>query len=295
MWRQMLLLLIALLPPAIGAQEAERVIRYMKHQGDDPHRPYMLDLLRLAAARSGQKIEIRPSDEAMNQGRALREITQRTGRVDLIWTMTSVERERELLPIRIPLFKGLIGWRIPLVKADSPNLLQNLKSGEIAALTAGQMQDWPDTEILRANGFKVAISAQYASLFSMLARGRIDYFPRSAIEIWQELADHKNMAIAAEASTVIYYPTAYYFFVGRHEKELASALERGLEAAIRDGSFDKVFWTYNKESIQRARLDQRRQIVLDNPYLPPETPLKRSELWYQPRKGNMPANDQRQP
>ena len=32
----------------------------------------------------------------------------------------------------------------------------------------------------------------------------------------------------------------------------------------------------------KARLDQRRIIELDNPLLPPHTPLQRRELWYHP-------------
>ena len=36
------------------------------------------------------------------------------------------------------------------------------------------------------------------------------------------------------------------------------------------------------DDLRRARLDQRRIIELDNPLLPPQTPLQRRELWYHP-------------
>ena len=36
------------------------------------------------------------------------------GTVDICWTMSTDERETQILPIRIPIDKGLIGWRIAL-------------------------------------------------------------------------------------------------------------------------------------------------------------------------------------
>lgn len=280
----LLLLAVQLTLPATARADSPppRVVYYARHQGDDPHAPYMRTLLTLAAAKAGVQLDFQPTRTSMNQGRAIHEIRDRTGKVDLLWTMTSVAREQELLPIRIPLFKGLIGWRIPLVRQSQAKLFEHRDKADLATLVAGQMLDWPDTDILRANGFKVASAAQYESLFAMLSRGRIDYFPRAVIEVWQELADHPDLGITAEESTVLFYPTALYFFVNRQERELAAHIERGLEAAIRDGSFDQIFMAFNQEAISRARLEHRRIIALSNPLLPPETPLKRNELWYLP-------------
>ena len=44
----------------------------------------------------------------LGQNRVLKEIEK--GTIDVSWTMTNKEREERLLPIRVPLFKGLFGW-----------------------------------------------------------------------------------------------------------------------------------------------------------------------------------------
>ncbi len=278
-----LLLLPAWLTGVHAEPGTERVVLYARHQANDPNTPYMLALLALAKSKAGLKLNIQPSKSSMNQGRATLELREHTGQVHLLWAMTSQQREKELLPVRIPLDKGLMGWRIPLVRKSQAALFEAREKADIAKLSAGQMADWPDTEILRANHFAVSVTAQYENLFAMLSHGRIDYFPRSISEVWQELADHSAMGIVIETSSVIHYPTAFYFFVGPLDTELAAGIERGLEIAIRDGSFEQTFLAFNREAIERAGLAQRRVIRLDNPLLPKETPIKRSELWFRPQ------------
>lgn len=266
----------------LQAGAAEYILRYPRHQGDDPHVPYMLDLLRLIGEKTGQPLDIRSSADVMTQGRAVRELQAGTGRIDLLWAMTSSEREQAIQPIRIPLYKGLMGWRIAIVQEAQAGLFKERRDTEIAQLVAGQLRDWPDTDILKANHFNVHVATQYDALFSMLERGRIQYFPRSLVEIWQELRVANQENLVAETHTVLHYPTAFYFFVSKQNPQLAALLERGLEAAIRDGSFDRLFLRHNRDALRQARLEERRRIELNNPYLPPETPLKRKELWYSP-------------
>jgi hypothetical protein len=86
------------------------------------------------------------------------------------------------LPIRIPLDKGLLGWRVALVNAATPDRLAGITNvRQLAGLLAGQVADWPDTAILRHAGLKVLTSQDYGNLFPMLQRNRFDYFPRSVI------------------------------------------------------------------------------------------------------------------
>lgn len=276
-WLALCVLLLTL-----QASAADYILRYPQHQGDDPTLPYMLDLLRLIGEKTGQALDVRSSTDVMTQGRAVRELKEGTGRIDLLWAMTSNEREQTIQPIRIPLYKGLMGWRIALVQATDAELFRTRSDAEIAQLVAGQLRDWPDTDILKANRFNVHVATQYDALFSMLARGRIQYFPRSVVEIWQELRGVKQGKLMAEAHTVLHYPTAFYFFVSKQNPQLAALLERGLESAIRDGSFDRLFLRHNRDALRAARLEERRRIDLENPYLPAETPLKRKELWYAP-------------
>ena len=144
------------------------------------------------------------------------------------------------------------------------------------------MHDWPDTSILEWNGMTMFRSSTYAGLFKMLAMERIDYFPRSVIEIWREYEANKSMKITVDENVLVYYPTAFYYFVSKKRPELARAIESGLETMIKDGRFEKLFMHYHADYIDAVNIDKRALIVLKNPLLPPETPINRQELWYKP-------------
>jgi hypothetical protein len=53
-----------------------------------------------------------------------------------------------------------------------------------------------------------------------------------------------------------------------------------MEIMVKDGSLAALFQKHKGPLIERAQLGKRRIIELQNPALPPETPLQRSELWF---------------
>ena len=259
------------------------VVRYnAPAAAEDQRSNYPLTLLEAALQRSGVAFSLEPTEEWLFQNRAMTEIA-RGQLLDVIWTMTSDDRESMLRPIRIPLFKGLIGWRLPLVVQTSEQDLADVDSlSDLQKLVAGQGHDWPDTGILLHNGLPVEGVASYSLLFRMLAQRRFDYFPRSILEIWDEAEYHADSGIIVSPYLAIYYPAAVYFFVSHQNDALYNAIESGLEAMIADGSFDQLFFEWHREAIVQATLDQRTIIPLVNPLLPEQTPLERSELWFNP-------------
>ena len=64
---------------------------------------------------------------------------------------------------------------------------------------------------------------------------------------------------------------------------LAKTIEDGLEKALKDGSFDKLFLEYHGDVLARANVKNRTVIDLPNPFLPPLTPLNRKDLWFDTR------------
>lgn len=275
------LLLIGLLACMGGSVVlAAEVITYPRPESAGDHRgDYAVELLRLALSDGGTPVELRPAAEVMNQERALLALRSGQG-LRVTWSMTTVEREKMVLPIRIPIYKGLIGWRLALIHASRSGMLARVSdAAQLAPLTAGQAAEWPDTDILRANGLKVMTSTNYGSLFKMLGRGRFDYMPRSVGEIWTEANWHRADGLMVDDSIVLHYPAAVYFFVAKSDAALAERIRLGLERLIADGRFDRLFYSYHAEQIERARLSRRRVIELRNPLLPPETPLSRPELW----------------
>ncbi|MCD5328680.1 transporter substrate-binding domain-containing protein [Chromobacterium piscinae] len=258
-------------------------ITYALVSGDsDPHWPYIQALLQLACSEMGQRCALLAARD-MNQGRAMEQMQRPDSRVDLFWGMTSRERERKLLTVRIPLDKGLIGWRVPLINADRPQLLKSVKTlPQLAAFRAGQGQDWPDTQILQHAGLPVLTSPDYPNLFSMLRQHRYDYFPRSVIEVRQELDSPNSKGLMLDPYLLLHYPTAFYFFVSPQRPELARMLQQGLEKGVRDGSFEQLFKAFNGDHLRELKLSGRAIIELPNPLLPEATPLARRELWFHP-------------
>lgn len=280
-WRWLCgLLLVSLLTPKLQADDSDTLRYPRRADGDEFRSIYALAQLQLALDKAGSPLRLEPSHYSMEQERALVNL-EHNDRLDVAWSMTSVEREQRLLPVRIPLDKGLFGWRIALLPKDRAQLLENVRNlDDLRQFSAGQGHDWPDSEILRSHGLPVKLSSSYGSLFRMLQAQRFDYFPRSVIEIWDELEHPRAKQLVVDPHVLLHYPTAMYFFFSRKRPELAETVRIGMEKAIADGSFERLFQQHFAANLQRARLDQRQLIELHNPLLPSATPLQRRELWF---------------
>lgn len=271
-------LLAALLPlPGIAATTVVTIPRAETDR--DPRNQFAFSLLEQVLQRSGRNYLLQKSDVRMQQGRALLQLQKGEG-IDVICYMTSAEREAMLLPIRIPVDKGLIGWRLLMInKAQAMRWKQIAAIGELKTLTAGQGSDWPDFAILRANGYKVYGTSSYDSLFSMLESERIDYLPRAVTEVWLEADTHQEH-LMVEPSLAFRYDAASYFFVRKGNEQLAADITIGFEKMIADGSFEKIFQEYYGDIIRRSGLKDRRIIELDNPLLPNGIPVERRKLLF---------------
>ena len=279
-------LLGGLLALAMAPARAATAVRYplSEPQGnvgrEDPQQYYPVRLLRAALDRAGPDYLLEPTAQMMRQNRAVAEL-QNARAIEVLWTMTSHQREQGLLPVRVPLDRGLIGWRLLLIrKSDAARFAAIRSAAELRSLQALQGHDWPDTEILRANHYKVQTSSDYAGMFKMLASGRVDYFPRSVIEIWSEAEAFADQGLIVAPGLALHYPSAFYYFVNRARMRLAADIQRGLENMLADGSYERLFQDYFGETLRRSALPTRQVFELHNPLLPEATPVSRRELWY---------------
>jgi hypothetical protein len=198
----------------------------------------------------------------------------------VIWTMTDKEREQQLRPIRIPLFKGLFGYRVLLIREPEQARFDQVKTvADLAKLLGGQGTHWPDTMILQANGLRLTTAETTESLFRMMNAKRFDYFPRGISEAWFELLQRKETNLAVEENILLYYPADIYFFVNKENEALAQRIEKGMEALIDNGKFDQFFYNHPRVSSGLERLKNRHIIQLKNPYLPEETPVNNPRYW----------------
>lgn len=281
-WALLCLALIAVSP---GATATVTVVRYPQQEvNPDIGSNYFLALLELVLRKteaSDGPYRLQVADVSMQQGRALESLVG-TRRVDVVWTVTSREREQHLLPVRIPLEKGLFGYRVLLIRTGEQGRFDRIKTlTDLAGFSAGQGHDWPDTAILRANQLPVETSSNYPNLFVMLARGRFDYFPRSVSEVSGELRQHQQRGLVLEQRLLLHYPSAMYFFVAKENTALAQRLEKGLYRALNDGSFDALFQHHPAMQDALKLLQQPNRVVLqlNNPLLPEQTPLAVPLFW----------------
>ncbi len=241
---------------------------------------WQFNLLKEALRRSGQSYQVEQMSTQMNQKRKVEEAL--AGTVDVFWSMTSKELEETVLPVRIPLFKGLLGNRLLIIRKTDEARFANVKTlADFKQLKAGQNRYWPDASILEANGLPVVTSYQYTNLYPMLEGSRFDYLALGAQEIGDELASHPDPALKIDTHILLQYRSPAYFFVSPKRPELAAAILAGLENMISDGSFDEMFNRELKiDKLYRdAQFEQRVIIRLDTPDLSPLTPIERQELW----------------
>ncbi len=242
------------------------------------HAQYIVDVLELALQKTGVRYELVESTDVLLQGKAFK-LLSNNRTVNVVWAMTDDKREEDFLPIRIPLYKGLIGWRVLLV---NPEKLSQLESSKLRDNYAVQGMDWPDLKILQANGFNVVSATNYDEAFTIMHRKQADMFPRSIIEVFGELAQPElTKALVIEPNFVLQYPAATYFFVNQRDVILGRLLTTGLEMAVADGSFDKLFNATYLDMLHQLGLNKRTLLTLKNPLLPIHTPLADKALWYQ--------------
>jgi hypothetical protein len=151
--------------------------------------------------------------------------------VDLAWSGTNTERENNYLPIRIPLFRGLLGYRVLLIRQeDKDKFLQIKNPAQLKKLIACQGSHWADSDILEANGYLVSRVANFNGMFKMLAKKRCDYFPRAIFEghAEQKSAQKYFPNIILIDDLILHYNFSFYYFVDKNNTGLAERLEKGL-------------------------------------------------------------------
>ncbi|MEM0912360.1 MAG: amino acid ABC transporter substrate-binding protein [Pseudomonadota bacterium] len=250
---------------------------------DDERTVYPLSLLELALSKTGVRFEIRPSSSPIRQQRAVKRLEENL-EINLMWTMTDLQREEDLLPIRIPISKGLSGWRLLLVKSNHPLYQKPVQDIEqLLEYEPVQGIAWPDTKILQNSGFNVVTGRDYTESRELLLTGAADFFPRAITEVYSEQKkDGQADGLRIKSKVALRYPTAMYFFVNKRNKTLAKLVETGLMRAIEDGSFDAHFEAFYANRLRSLETSEFVYFELDNQLLPPQTPVFDQRFWYKP-------------
>lgn len=265
-------------PPVTAA---ETTIRYFPV---GPIYEYRWKLLELALSHTQAtahpfKLVAYADDVTQNRGMQLLQ----SGAIDVIALGTNTERESRMLPIKIDILRGIVGFRLFVIRATDQARIAHMDEPTLRKqLTFGLNSQWADLPIMRANGFTVETSSSYENLFSMLVAGRFDAFPRGLNEANRELDERKQSypQLAVEQTKALFFPYPVYFWVSKDNTALAQQIERGLKASLADGSFRKLFESYHAAEIAMLAKEKRQVIRIANPILPADTAEPDTRWWW---------------
>lgn len=230
--------------------------------------PFVEKLLKIIFAKQNINLKLEYAKENISQGRALKELNN-SGVIDLTWSVTTHEREQSLLPIRIPLYQGFIGWRVFIIHKDNQPTFDKVNSvSGLGELLAIQRFDWPDHQIFVENNLDVDGSLPFAQMYKAIENGLADYFPRSVLEVTRELNALQSEQLVVENTLLLKYPASYYFFVGKNNHELAKTITKGFELVLADGSYQILFQESFGNALKALNLKQRKVIHLQSSLMP---------------------------
>lgn len=279
-WRSLMVVAAILVAmPLAGALEVKVPVK-SKY---DASQEYPLTLLKFVLDKSGVPYTISYSEVGITtQARDVYRLKNNEG-INIGWYGTSPELEHELVPIRFPIWRGLLGYRIFIINKKDQPLFDKVNSLEdLQKLSGDQGIGWSDIQILENAGLKQT-ATQYDLIFAKIDSGRSDYFARGITEAFREVelrhSEYPNLAV--EKHLLLVYPFAGFFFTNKQNPELAKALEEGFRKAYADGSFKRFFYSHPivKAVLEKADIDGRTRIDIPNPIMTPETLAIPAQYW----------------
>lgn len=171
--------------------------------------------------------------------------------------------------VPFPIDLGIVGYRLFFVSNERNRQLASVESlADLKRFTIGQGFGWLDVDILKAAGFQVVMIPTYESLFSMVADGRFDLFPRGANEVKMEYEAHTDIPdLEVNHDVGIYYPLPRFFYTNKSSTKAAKRVYEGLVMAYEDGSLLKLWEREYGPSLEFGQIDNVRFFEINNPFI----------------------------
>lgn len=265
------------------------VVRYERGQSQlDQRVNYKREVLKAALEQTIDThgpYQLTTNAPRMNSMQAMRQLQTGGEVLNTFIALTNPEWEANTIPIRIPIRRGILSYRLLLVHQNDLELFKRVNTlSDLRQLTVGLRHNWSLTKSMRAMQFTIVPASSYDGLFMMLERHRFNYIPRGINEVFGEYESRKDDLpnVRVEPRIALHIPSPTYIFVSPAYPQLAKRLEEGLERMIANGSLEALFQKHFADDIKRADLNNRHIIEVGNPLLPEKTPLQRKELWFDP-------------
>ena len=276
------ILLLCLIFLSCPIFSSEFLINISKTSVNENRDVFELDLLKFLLQKSGVTSKF-IFTKPMSQERVSEELKK--GTLDIYWMGTSNKLETGLIPIRFPIYRGLLGYRIFIINKKNINKFKKIKNlNDLQQLVGIQDRGWNDIPILTHSGLK-PIEAPYKSIYKMLDAGRnIDYFSRGMTEAYNELEGEikKLPNLMVEENILLTYKYPLFYFISPHNKVLSNTLHKAFKQSFDDGSFFRFFNSHKViiNALKKVNLSSRVKINILNPFLSKETEQLGELYWY---------------
>ena len=229
---------------------------------DSPRNQYLHSLLKQSFAKVGKTVNFIYSVKPMNKMRIVEEL-ERPNSIDLAWLSSPADSNPSLIHTSTPIYKGLHGKRLLMINKNQQHLFSQINQlDELKPLIALQKKSWSDFAVLKRNGLTVNGDLDYKGMIKALNHGLADYFPRSVTAIEAETEKQKHLNLMIEPAIMLQYPSHYFFYSHKRNRELIQLLELGLSQLQKSGEFDALYLTFFGDIEQRLQLSSKKVFKL---------------------------------
>lgn len=167
---------------------------------------------------------------------------------------------------------NLGGLRSFITRPDTQTVLTRItRAGQVFGLPAGQGEGWPDSKILRHNGFKVIEGYDMDSLFPMLRKKRFDLFPLSILEAERTVSEYKDRypELSVMRGVNLYYPFPFSLFVSARHPRIIERFRFGVDLVLTNGTVKTLFSKHFGSAEAQIANSRSRLILAENNLMSP--------------------------
>ena len=282
----MRVLLYVFLIVTFSSHGVDLVKLHKTRSANDLRMPYKLEVLTAALEATVEKYGAYQIEQIALNRYAQRSIidVQSAAEINLFVAVSQPEWENKAIPIRIPIKRGILNYRLLVIREGTQETFSQIKTlADLKKPIAALRKGWTTVGILKHHQLNVLEVSSLDGIFPMLSVGRVDYIPLGVNEIEDNISVRKaeisNLVI--EEKLALYTKAPVYFFVSPKAPRIAQRLEEGMETLVKNGQLKAIFYRYFGEKIKRAALNKRTIIDIENPLMTQETPVERKELWFE--------------
>ncbi|MBK5933919.1 hypothetical protein CCR78_08030 [Rhodovulum imhoffii] len=268
--------LMAGMSPAIAEepQAAQDVlkVRFLAERSVEPKGFIQWSILELALQKSGRPFDLDLSTLPTAPDRTAMNLTIYGDEGNVMWGAPRPNREIETLVVHVPLLRGMFQYWLIWAKKDEIDRFAQIRTAEdLAQFSVLQGPKWSTIPGFQKHSISV-VEGDFANMPDMLASGRADLMPYSAIgTLGMFNGREEELGVAPLPNVMLIWPGEHFLMVDRNNQDLHDALKEGLLRAFEDGSHAELLRTHpeSKNAFRGINLDAINLIYLENPYMTP--------------------------